>query len=128
MSKEKAIILTSKAPAPVGPYSQATQFGSLMFCSGQIAIDPKSNQVLKGSVTEQTKLVMSNIQALLEEGGSSLGKILKTTIFLKNMGDFAAVNEVYASYFDKNPPARSTIEVSALPKGVDVEIEVIAHL
>jgi 2-iminobutanoate/2-iminopropanoate deaminase len=122
----KEIILTTKAPAPVGPYSQAVSIGDLVFCSGQIAIDPATNTVQLGSVQEQTVLVMSNIEAVLKAAHLSFKNVVKTTIFLTDMNDFAKVNEVYAKSFTDNPPARSTIAVSALPKGVNVEIEVIA--
>ncbi len=122
----KKVILTSKAPAPVGPYSQAVQVGSTLYCSGQIAIDPATNQVMLGSVSEQAQLVMKNIGAVLAEAQMSYEHIVKTTIFLTNMGDFAAVNEVYGKFFTANPPARSTIAVAGLPKGVQVEIEVLA--
>ncbi|MDZ4678368.1 MAG: RidA family protein [Oligoflexia bacterium] len=122
----KKIIETPNAPKPVGPYSQAVQVGQFLFCSGQIAIDPKTNNVMGGPVKEQTKLVLENIKAILEAADANFENIVKTTIFLKRMGDFVAVNEVYGGYFKQNPPARSTVEVSALPKGVDVEIEVIA--
>src|SRR5437667_60745 len=125
---EKKIIQTMSAPKPVGPYSQAVKVGPFLFCSGQIAIDPKTNEVVKGSVTEQTQLIMRNIQAVLREAGYSFDNVIKTTIFLKNMDDFSNVNEVYGTHFGKNPPARSTIEVARLPKGVDVEIEVTAHI
>ncbi len=121
------IILTEAAPAPIGPYSQAVQSGDFLFCSGQIAIDPKTGEVLKGSVAEQAELVMKNIDALLKAAHLSFSDIVKTTIFLTSMNDFAQVNEVYAKYFKVNPPARSTIAVQALPKGVNVEIEVIAR-
>ncbi len=124
----KKIIRTAHAPAPVGPYSQAVLSNGLLFCSGQIAIDPATNEVLKGTVTEQAILVMKNIKAVLTEAGGDFKNVVKTTIFLKNMSDFAAVNEVYGGYFTENPPARSTVEVSALPKGVDVEIEIIAAI
>ena len=123
---QKQIIETSQAPKPVGPYSQAVKAGPFLFCSGQIAIDPATNQVIKGSVTEQAQLVMKNIKGVLEKAGCGFENVVKTTIFLKKMDDFAAVNEVYGGYFKQNPPARSTVEVSALPKGVDVEIEVTA--
>lgn len=123
----KKVIETNNAPKPVGPYSQAVRVGSLLFCSGQIAIDPKTNQVMKGSVNEQAKLVMENIKAVLAEAGGSFENVIKTTIYLKKMDDFAQVNEVYGSYFKAPYPARSTVEVSALPKGVDVEIEVTAN-
>ncbi|MBK9294154.1 MAG: RidA family protein [Oligoflexia bacterium] len=122
----KTIIETTHAPKPVGPYSQAVKVGQFLFCSGQIAIDPKTNQVLKGTVQEQAKLVMQNIAAVLNEAGCGFEKVIKTTIFLKKMDDFASVNEVYGTFFKQPYPARSTIEVSALPKGVDVEIEVTA--
>ncbi len=128
MKTEKKVILTPKAPAPVGPYSQAVLAGNMLYCSGQIAIDPKTNQVMKGSITEQTKLVMSNIQALLEAASVDFSHVVKTNIFLKSMNDFAAVNEIYSQYFKSAPPARSTVEVAGLPKGVDVEIEVVAAL
>ncbi|NJM09760.1 MAG: RidA family protein [Bdellovibrionaceae bacterium] len=122
----KTIIRTDRAPAPVGPYSQAVDAGGFLFCSGQIAIDPKTNQVHTGPIEEQTKLVLENIKAVLTEAGLSFPNIVKTTIFLTSMNDFAAVNEVYAKYFTEQPPARSTIAVAGLPKGVHVEIEVIA--
>jgi 2-iminobutanoate/2-iminopropanoate deaminase len=126
--KMKTVIKTDKAPAPVGPYSQAIRTGNLLFCSGQVSINPKDNQVVLGDIKDQTKLVLENIKNVLAEGGASLDNVVKTTIFLKRMSDFAQVNEVYAGYFTNEPPARSTIEVSALPKGVDVEIEVIAAI
>lgn len=122
----KTVIRTDKAPAPVGPYSQAVEAGGFLFCSGQIAIDPKTNQVHTGPIEEQAKIVMENIKAVLNEAGLSFGNVVKTTIFLTNMSDFAAVNEVYAKYFTEQPPARSTIAVAGLPKGVHVEIEVLA--
>lgn len=122
----KTIHRTDKAPAPVGPYSQAVEAGGFLFCSGQIAIDPVSNDVRLGPVTEQAKLCMENIRAVLENAGLGFPNVVKTTIFLTNMADFAAVNEVYGQYFTDQPPARSTIQVSGLPKGVHVEIEVIA--
>jgi 2-iminobutanoate/2-iminopropanoate deaminase len=125
---KKKIINTPQAPKPVGPYSQAVQVGNLLFCSGQISIDPKDNAVKAGDVKAQTKMVMENIKALLTAAGGAFENVVKTTIFLKRMGDFISVNEVYAGYFVNDPPARSTVEVSALPKGVDVEIEVIASL
>lgn len=123
----KKVILTKEAPAPVGPYSQAIQMGSFLFCSGQIAIDPKTNTVITGDVKAQAELVMKNIGAVLKEADYNYEHIIKTTIFLTNMNDFASVNEVYATYFKGQPPARSTVAVAGLPKGVQVEIEVIAH-
>ncbi len=122
----KNIIRTDKAPKPVGPYSQAIEAGGFVFCSGQIAINPKTDQVLNGPIEEQAKQVLENVKAVLEAAGLSLHHVIKTTIFLTNMQDFAAVNEVYARYFTEQPPARSTIAVAGLPKGVNVEIEVIA--
>lgn len=123
----KKIMHTNNAPAPVGPYSQAVLVKDLLFCSGQISIDPKTNQVILGSIKEQTELVMKNISEVLKSADMNFSNIVKTTIFLTNMNDFAQVNEVYATYFKENPPARSTVAVAALPKGVQVEIEVIAH-
>ena len=122
----KTIHRTDKAPAPVGPYSQAVEAGGFMFCSGQIAIDPKNDMVMNGPVPEQTRLVLENIRGLLESAGLGFPNVVKSTIFLTNMADFAAVNEVYGKYFTEQPPARSTIQVAGLPKGVNVEIEVIA--
>ncbi len=129
MSKnnEKEVILTSKAPQPIGPYSQAIRINRLIFCSGQIPLDPVSGQIVGTDVQTQTRQVMENLKAVLEEAGSSLDKIVKTTIFLKSMNDFPKVNEVYSSYFRNDPPARSTIEVSRLPKDVSVEIEAVAQ-
>lgn len=120
------IISTPDAPLPVGPYSQAIRSGSLIFTAGQIALDPKTNKVIAGDAAAQTTQVMKNLSAVLESAGSSLSKVVKTTIFLKNMDDFAAVNTVYGGYFGDSPPARSTVEVSRLPKDVLVEIECIA--
>ncbi len=120
------VILTENAPAPVGPYSQAVMSNGFLFCSGQIPINPKSGEVLKASIAEQAELVMKNIEAVLTAADLKFSDIIKTNIFLTNMNDFAQVNEVYGKYFKSNPPARSTIGVAALPKGVNVEIEVIA--
>lgn len=122
----KKVIMTSQAPAPVGPYSQAIQQGPFLFCSGQIAIDPATDQVLKADVQTQTRQVMKNIHAVLTEAGYDFKDIVKTTIFLTKMDDFAQVNQIYATYFSELPPARSTVAVLGLPKGVDVEIEVLA--
>ena len=124
----KKIIRTDAAPAPVGPYSQAVQAGSFLFCSGQIAIDPKTNEVKLGSVQEQTELVMKNIEGVLKAAGASWNNIVKTTIFLTDMNDFPKVNEIYGRFFPENPPARSTIAVAGLPKGVSVEVEVTVLL
>src|SRR5262245_13658845 len=122
----KKIHETKKAPAPIGPYSQAVESGGFLFCSGQIALDPANGQVSSGGVPEQTELVMKNIAAVLEVAGLSFDHVVKTTIFLTDMADFPAVNEVYGRHFKSAPPARSTVAVVGLPKGVKVEVEVIA--
>lgn len=123
----KKIIETKNAPAPIGPYSQAVEAGGFVFCSGQIALDPASGQIATGGVPEQTELVMKNINAVLTEAGLTFENVVKTTIFLTDMGDFPAVNEVYGKFFKNQPPARSTVAVAGLPRGVKVEIEVLAH-
>lgn len=120
------IHLTKNAPAPIGPYSQATEVAGFIFCSGQIALDPKTGAVVSGDVKTQAEQVMKNIGCVLESAGLTFSNVVKTTIFLTNMNDFSAVNEVYGQYFKSNPPARSTIAVAGLPKSVQVEIEVIA--
>lgn len=122
----KKVIHTDSAPKAVGPYSQAIDLGSFVFCSGQIAINPSNNEVLKVNVQEQTHQVMKNIEAVLKASDLNFSNIFKTTIFLTDMNDFAAVNEVYASYLKAPYPARSTVAVAGLPKGVNVEIEVTA--
>lgn len=122
----KKVIHTDHAPKAVGPYSQAVQQGDFLFCSGQISIDPKTNEVFTGDIKIQTEMVMKNIEAVLKEAGLNFGHIVKTTIFLTSMNDFATVNEIYAKAFSAAPPARSTVAVAGLPKGVNVEIEVIA--
>lgn len=122
----KKVILTDKAPAPIGPYSQAVMFGNMLFCSGQIALDPTSGAVVGSTAAEQAEQVMKNIQAVLTKAELGFSDIVKTTIFLTDMNDFAKVNEVYAKYFKAEPPARSTVAVAGLPKGVRVEIEVLA--
>lgn len=125
---ERKAVATDRAPAAIGPYSQAVRAGSLVFCSGQIPLDPKTMEMVGGDdVAAQTRQVMVNLGAVLEAAGASLGGAVKATIFLTDLGDFGAVNEVYASYFtDGPPPARACVEVSALPKGAKVEIEVVA--
>lgn len=123
----KKVIHTDNAPKAVGPYSQAVQMGDFLFCSGQISIDPKTNEVFTGDIKTQTEMVMKNIEAVLSASNMNFGNIIKTTIFIMNMSDFATVNEVYAKSFKEAPPARSTVAVAGLPKGVNVEIEVIAH-
>jgi 2-iminobutanoate/2-iminopropanoate deaminase len=122
----KTAVLTQSAPAPIGPYSQAIKSAGFLFCSGQIPLDPATGQIVPGDITAQTHQVMKNIGALLEQAGGTFDCVVKTTIFLKNMGDFPKVNEAYGTYFKGTPPARSTVEVARLPKDVQVEIEVIA--
>ncbi len=122
----KQIISTNEAPTAIGPYSQAVRSGSFLFCSGQIPLDPKSGEIVPGDVRAQTRRVLDNIAAVLRTEGLSFDNVVKTTIFLTNLGDFQRVNEIYGSYFKQDPPARSTVQVSALPKGANVEIEVIA--
>ncbi len=123
---EKKIIRTDNAPAPIGPYNQAVQFGNMLFISGQIPLDPATGNLVMDSIQAETKLVMNNLQAILTEAGMDFSNVIKTTIFLTDMGQFAQVNEVYGSYFTENPPARETVQVSGLPKGVNVEISMIA--
>lgn len=122
---EKQIISTTKAPAAVGPYSQAIKVGNLLFTSGQIPLDPTTGELVSENITKATERSLENVKAILEEAGTSFEKVIKTTVFVKNMTDFAAVNEVYAKYFQKQLPARSCVEVK-LPKDALVEIEVIA--
>lgn len=124
----KSIVSTTDAPAAIGPYSQAVKIGNFVFTSGQIPINPATGQVITGSVEEQAKLVLNNLKAVLEAAGSGLDKVVKTTVFIKDMNDFAAVNTVYATFFAAEAPARSCVEVARLPKDVLVEIEAIAHL
>lgn len=125
---EKKIIQTAEAPAAIGPYSQGVTIGNLLFTSGQIPIDPKTGQVIQGDISEQTKQVMENLKAVLKAAGTDFNKVIKTTIFIKDMENFTQINEVYGSFFSAEPPARSTVEVSRLPKDVLVEIEMIAAL
>ncbi len=123
---EKRVILSQLAPAAIGPYSQAIRWGELIFVSGQIAIDPATGKVVEGDIAVQTERVLKNLAAILESAGSNLAKVLKTTVYLRDLGDFARMNEIYASFFSKDPPARATVEVSRLPRDVAVEIELIA--
>ncbi len=123
---EKYILSTDKAPAAIGPYSQAVGFANLLFLSGQIALDPSTGKLTGDTVQEQTKRVLENIRALLEAANLGFENVVKATIFLANMNDFGLVNEIYAPYFPENPPARSTVEVARLPRNALVEIEVIA--
>jgi 2-iminobutanoate/2-iminopropanoate deaminase len=122
----REIIATKEGPQAIGPYSQAVRAHGFVFVSGQVAIDPATQQVIAGDVTAQTERVMKNLSAILAAAGSGLENVVRSTVFLKNMGDFVAMNEVYARYFTTAPPARSTVEVARLPKDVLVEIDVIA--
>jgi len=122
------VIHTDGAPEAIGPYSQAVRAGDWLFCSGQIAIDPATGELLDGDVAEQTDLVMKNLAAVLSEAGGSIDRIVKTTVFLDDMDDFSAMNEVYGRHLGEHRPARATVEAGSLPKGVDVEIEVTAFL
>jgi 2-iminobutanoate/2-iminopropanoate deaminase len=124
----KDVVLTDKGPKPIGPYSQAIKINGLIYLSGQVALDPRSNEFLSGDIAQQTERVMENIKAILEAGGSNLNHVVKTTVFLKDINDFAAMNEVYGKFFKAAPPARSTVQVAKLPKDALVEIEVIASL
>lgn len=123
----KVIINTSDAPAAIGPYSQAVKVGNLIYTSGQIPINPATGEVITGNVRDQTRQVLMNLEAVLKAGGSSLGKVFKATLFIRDMNRFSEINEVYGEFFCKQPPARSTVEVARLPKDVDIEIEVIAE-
>ncbi len=127
----KAVIATDKAPAAIGPYSQGVRVGNLVFTAGQIALDPSTQQVVAGGITEQTTRVLENLKAILEAAGSNLARVVKATVFLKDFNDFAAMNAVYDEYLALDgvtPPARTTVEVSRLPKDVLVEIELIAEV
>ena len=124
MSKD--VISTSKAPAALGPYSQAIRWGDLIFVSGQIPIDPATGQVVGDDVAAQTERVLKNLAAILEAAGASLGQVLKTTVYLRDLNDFGKMNEVYARFFSEQPPARATVQVARLPRDVSVEIEAVA--
>lgn len=123
---KKKVIQTEKAPKAIGPYSQAIRTDSMVFTAGQIALDPATMELVAGGVEEQTRQVLTNLSNVLEAAGSSLDKVVKTTVFLQDMNDFPKMNAIYAEYFGENPPARSTIAVAALPKGGLVEIEAVA--
>lgn len=125
---KKSAIQTTKAPGAIGPYSQAIRAGNLLFVSGQIPLDSNSGELVRTGIADETKKVLENLRAILEAAGGSLNDIVKTTIFLKDMNHFAAVNEVYGSFFSHPYPARATVEVSRLPKDVNVEIEAVANL
>jgi 2-iminobutanoate/2-iminopropanoate deaminase len=124
----KQVILTDRGPKPIGPYSQAVRTNGFLFVSGQVALDPKSGELVGADVRQQTERVLDNLKAILEAAGVSLSHVVKTTVFLKDMNDFAAMNETYARYFTPAPPARSTVQAARLPKDALVEIDVIAAL
>ena len=126
MDTLREIIATDDAPRAIGPYSQAIRAGNLLFCSGQIPIDPSTGEFVSGGVAEQTEQVMRNLAAVLSAGQSSLKQVVKTTVFLADMDDFTAMNEVYGRFFDENPPARATVQAARLPRDAKVEIEAIA--
>lgn len=119
---------TDKAPAAIGPYSQAVTTDGYVFCSGQVALDPVTGELIGGSVADQTRRALDNLSAVLAAAGTTLGHVVKTTIYLTNMEDFATVNDVYSKYFEQNPPARVTVGVAALPKGALVEIDCVARV
>jgi len=124
----KDIVFTDKGPKPIGPYSQAVKSNGFLFISGQVSLEPRSNEFVPGDIRQQTEKVMENIKGILEASGVNLNHVVKTTVFLKDMSDFATMNEVYAKSFTAAPPARSTVQVARLPKDALVEIEVIASL
>ncbi len=123
---KKKVVHTEKAPKAIGPYSQAIQAGPFLFVSGQVPIDPSTGELVAGDIRQQTRQVLENIKNILGSRGLAMEQVVKTTLFLKDMGNFSQVNEVYATYFQAEPPARSTVEVAKLPRNVDIEIEAIA--
>ena len=122
----KKIISTTEAPAAIGPYSQAVRTGAMIFCAGQVPLDPKTGQIVSEDISEQTRRVLDNLTAVLKAEGLTMANVVKTTVFLADFGDFPKMNEIYATYFTDQPPARSTVGVSTLPKNARVEIEAIA--
>ncbi len=125
---QRSVILTADAPQPIGPYSQAIKVGSMLFCSGQIPLDPNTGELKNESIEVETRQVIENMKAVLKAADADLANVVKTTIFLTDLGDFAKVNGIYEEYFGASKPARSTVQVSALPKGAHIEIECIAQL
>ncbi len=124
---EKTIIATSNAPKAIGPYSQAVMIDGFLYLSGQIPIDPATGSIVEGGIAEQAKMVMENIRAILKEAGMDMSNLVKVNVFVKDMGNFATINEIYSGYFTEKFPARAFVEVSELPKSVMIEIEGIAH-
>ncbi len=123
----KSVIKPAKSPAAVGPYNHAVRVGDLLFCAGQIPLEPGTGNLVSGDIKAQTEQVLRNVKSILDDQKLSFANVVKTTVFMTNLGDFAAMNEVYGKYFTADFPARSTVQVAALPKGASVEIEVIAH-
>ena len=123
----KTIIKPAKSPAAVGPYNHAVRVGDLLFCAGQIPIEPATGNLISGDIKAQTERVLQNVKAILDDQKLTFANVVKSTVFMTNLADFAGMNEIYAKYFTENFPARSTIQVAALPKGASVEIEVVAH-
>jgi 2-iminobutanoate/2-iminopropanoate deaminase len=123
----KTIVKPAKSPAAVGPYNHAVRVGDLLFSAGQIPLDPATGDLVQGDIKAQTERVLQNVKAILEDQSLTFANVVKATVFLTNLGDFAGMNEIYAKYFTDDFPARSTIQVAALPKGANVEIEVVAH-
>lgn len=126
MNWERTVVITDQAPAAVGPYSQGVRIGNLVYTAGQIPLDPATGKLVEGGIEAQTRRALQNLQAVLEAAGSSLANVVKTTVFLQDMGDFGAMNGIYAQFFGGSPPARSAVQVAALPLGAQVEIEAIA--
>ncbi|RYE93210.1 MAG: RidA family protein [Myxococcales bacterium] len=124
----KTVVSTDGAPGAIGPYSQAIRAGELLFLSGQIPLDPVTGQLVTGTIEEETRQVMRNLEAVLKAGGASFAHVVRTTIYLTDLGDFAAVNQVYGTHFAASPPARATVQVAALPRGARVEIDAVAYL
>lgn len=124
----KKIIETPKAPAAIGPYSQAIIAGNMIITSGQIPINPETGEIIQGDIKKQTRQVMENIKAILEAAGLKMSNVIKSTVYVQNMKDFNSINEVYGEYFEQNPPVRSLVEVARLPKDVAIEIDVIAYI
>ena len=124
----KTVVSTAGAPGAIGPYSQAIRAGELLFLSGQIPLDPATGQLVSGSIEDETRQVMRNLEAVLKAGGATFDHVVRTTIYLTDLGDFAAVNQVYGTHFTAAPPARATVQVAALPRGARVEIDAVAHL
>ena len=125
--KTKTIIKPSASLSPIGPYNHAVRLSNLLFCSGQIPLDPATGNLVSGDIRAQTERVLENVKAILADQGLTFANVVKSTVFMTNLGDFAAMNEVYARYFTADFPARSTVQVSGLPRGANVEIEVVAH-